>query len=58
MALVLRGDGMPTTVFAGDAIKNIAELATGKAAMSLDPQATADSIARVRAIAKIVFPGP
>ncbi|MDR3566169.1 MAG: MBL fold metallo-hydrolase [Negativicutes bacterium] len=57
MGLVLRGDDMPTTVLAGDAVKNIAELATGKAAMSLDPQATMESIAKVRNIAKIVMPG-
>lgn len=57
MALVLRDIDLPTTIFAGDAVKNIAELATGKAAMSLDPQATASSIAKVRQTAKIVYPG-
>ena len=57
MGLILSGDDMPTTVLTGDAVKNIVELATGKAAMSLDPKATMNSISKVRTIAKIVLPG-
>lgn len=57
MSLLLQSDSMPTTVLAGDAIKNITELASGRVAMSLDQDATIRSIAKVRDIAKHVVPG-
>jgi glyoxylase-like metal-dependent hydrolase (beta-lactamase superfamily II) len=57
MALVLRAPGMPTTVLAGDAVKNISELATGKVALSRDDAASARSIAKIRDLAEIVVPG-
>jgi glyoxylase-like metal-dependent hydrolase (beta-lactamase superfamily II) len=57
MALVLRAPGMPVTVLAGDAIKNISELATGKVALSRDDAASARSIAKIRDFAEVVVPG-
>jgi glyoxylase-like metal-dependent hydrolase (beta-lactamase superfamily II) len=57
MGLVLRENGKPTTVLAGDAVKNLAELATGKVAMSLNNDSSARSIAKIRNIADIVIPG-
>jgi glyoxylase-like metal-dependent hydrolase (beta-lactamase superfamily II) len=57
MALVLRAPDMPTTVLAGDAVKNISELATGKVALSRDKETSARSIARIRDLAEIVVPG-
>jgi glyoxylase-like metal-dependent hydrolase (beta-lactamase superfamily II) len=57
MALVLRKDNKPTTVLAGDAVKNLAELASGTVGMSLDNEASARSIARICDIADIVIPG-
>jgi glyoxylase-like metal-dependent hydrolase (beta-lactamase superfamily II) len=57
MALVLRSESMPATVLAGDAVKNIAELATGEVAMSWDNAASARSIRKIRDIAGIVVPG-
>jgi len=57
MSLVLRGEGMPTTVLAGDAVKNISELATGKVAMSWDNEASARTIRTIRSIAEVVIPG-
>lgn len=46
LAFVLEGD--PPTIFSGDVAKNRAELATGKADMTLDPVAHATSIARLK----------
>jgi len=57
MSLVLRDQNMPTTVLAGDAVKNMTELATGQVGMSLDNAASARSIRRIREIAQIVIPG-
>lgn len=57
MGLLLTAPDMPATVIAGDAVKNIAELATGGAAMSLDQEATSKSICKVRDVAKRVIPG-
>ncbi len=57
MSLVLQDASMPTMILAGDAVKNLAELATGAAAMSLDQTATSNSIKKVRNIAKLVQPG-
>lgn len=57
MALVLREQNKPTTVLAGDAVKNLAELASGTVGMSLDNEASARSIARVRDLADVVIPG-
>lgn len=57
MALVLRDSDMPVTVLTGDAVKNIAELATGKVAKALDPALNAQSIKKIRDIAEVVVPG-
>ena len=57
MSLVLRDRDMPTTVLAGDAVKNITELATGQVGMSLDNAESAKTIRRIREIAEIVVPG-
>ncbi|HHV64321.1 MAG TPA: MBL fold metallo-hydrolase [Peptococcaceae bacterium] len=57
MSLVLRDENMPTTVVAGDAVKNLAELATGKVAMSWNNDVSAESIAKIREVAEIVIPG-
>jgi glyoxylase-like metal-dependent hydrolase (beta-lactamase superfamily II) len=57
MALVLRAPDMPITVLAGDAVKNIGELASGKVALSRDNEASARSIAKIRDLAEIVVPG-
>jgi glyoxylase-like metal-dependent hydrolase (beta-lactamase superfamily II) len=57
MALVLREDNKPTTVLAGDAVKNLAELASGTVGMSLDNEASARSIAKIRDLAEVVIPG-
>lgn len=56
MALVLREDD-ETTVVAGDAVKNMKELITGKVDMSLDDVASANSIKKIKKIADIVIPG-
>ena len=57
MSLVLRDKDMPTTVVAGDAVKNLTELATGKVAMSWNNEISALSIAKIRDLAEIVIPG-
>jgi len=57
MALVLRDYGMPTTVVAGDAVKNMAELADGKVPKAWDTAVSAQSIKKIRDIAEIVIPG-
>lgn len=57
MSLVLRAAGEPVTVLAGDAVKNLTELATGEVAMSHDNAASARSIRRIRDIADFVIPG-
>ncbi|MGD0976009.1 MAG: MBL fold metallo-hydrolase [Candidatus Korobacteraceae bacterium] len=57
MSLVLRDKDMPTTVLAGDAVKNISELATGKVAMSWNNDCSAQSIAKIRKIAEVVVAG-
>ncbi len=57
MGLLLREDNQPTTVLSGDAVKNLAELASGTVGMSLDNEASARSIAKVRDIADVVIPG-
>ncbi|EAX47429.1 beta-lactamase domain protein [Thermosinus carboxydivorans Nor1] len=57
MSLVLSSNTMPTTVLAGDAVKNLNELATGEVAMSWDNEASAETIRRIREIAKVVIPG-
>jgi hypothetical protein len=44
-------------VLAGDAVKNITELATGQVGMSLDNAESAKTIRRIREIAEIVVPG-
>ncbi len=57
MGLILEHPSMPVTILAGDAVKNIAELARGAAAMSMDQLATSTSIRKVRDIAQRVIPG-
>lgn len=57
MAVVVRDPNRPITVLAGDAIKNLAELATGQVPGAHDEAASADSIRRVRDIAEIVVTG-
>lgn len=57
MSALLTGPDFPDTVLAGDAVKNMAELASGKAAASIDQAATAKSILKVRSAAKRVVPG-
>jgi glyoxylase-like metal-dependent hydrolase (beta-lactamase superfamily II) len=57
MSLVLRDKDMPTTVLAGDAVKNISELATGKVAMSWNNDCSAQSIAKIRKLAEVVVAG-
>ncbi len=57
MGLLLQDSTMPATVIAGDAVKNIAELATGKVNMTFDPVISKQSIAKVRASAEVVIPG-
>lgn len=57
MALVLRDADMPVTVVAGDAVKNIAELASGYVPKAWDVVASAQSIKKIRDIAEIVIPG-
>lgn len=57
MALVLRDPNMPVTVVAGDAVKNIAELADGKVPTAWNSAASAQSIKKIRNIAEVVIPG-
>lgn len=57
MGLLLEDSSMPVTLLAGDAVKNIAELASGQAPMSKDPEATASSIRKARTIAQYIIPG-
>ena len=57
MSLVLRDNNMPTTVLAGDAVKNLTELASGKVAMSMNNELSAQSIAKIRDLAELVVPG-
>lgn len=57
MSLLLTAEGMPKTILAGDAVKNLAEVVSGRAAMTLDAKATARSIAKVRSTAQRIVPG-
>lgn len=57
MALVLHDADMPVTVVAGDAAKNIAELATGQVPKAWDTLASSQSIKKIRDMAEIVIPG-
>jgi glyoxylase-like metal-dependent hydrolase (beta-lactamase superfamily II) len=57
MSLVLRDKGMPVTVLAGDAVKNLAELATGKVALSWNNDRSAQSIVKIRSLAQVVVAG-
>ncbi|MHB1654221.1 MAG: MBL fold metallo-hydrolase [Desulfitobacteriaceae bacterium] len=57
MSLILTDKDIPTTVVAGDAVKNLTELATGKVAMSWNNDISAQSIDKIRDIAEIVIPG-
>jgi glyoxylase-like metal-dependent hydrolase (beta-lactamase superfamily II) len=57
MALILRDSDRPTTILAGDAVKNMHELVTGRVDMSWDNKASAISIRRIREIGEIIIPG-
>jgi len=57
MALVLNEQGKPTTVVAGDAVKNINELVTGMVDISWSNEESAKSIRRIREIGKVIIPG-
>lgn len=57
MSLVLRDSNLPTTVLAGDAVKNMKELVTGKVDMSWNNEDSANSIRRIKEIGEIIIPG-
>ncbi len=57
MSLVLRDPELPVTVVSGDAVKNLAELASGSVAMSWNNSISAESIAKIKEIAEVVIPG-
>jgi len=57
MGLLLEDNSMPVTLLAGDAVKNIAELASGQAPMSKNEETTANSIRKARKIAQYIVPG-
>ena len=57
MGLLLEDSSMPVTLLTGDAVKNIAELASGQAPMSKNAEATAGSIRKARTIARHIIPG-
>jgi len=57
MGLLLEDGSIPATLLAGDAVKNIAELASGRAPMSKNEEATASSIRKARSIAQHIIPG-
>lgn len=57
MALLLTHENRPATVLAGDAVKNIAELATGRMPMVAQPEEAAASIRKIRSCAQVVIPG-
>lgn len=57
MALVLRHPDLPVTALTGDAVKNLAELATGQVSHSKDAEISAASVRKVREIAEVVVPG-
>ncbi len=49
--------GEATWVLASDAVKNLAELSSGRVAMTRDPEASERSITRIAAMADVVVPG-
>ena len=57
IALLLRDADMPATVIAGDAVKNMAELATGHVPTAWDVAISAQSIKKIRDVAEVVIPG-
>ena len=57
LALLLEEADAPPTVLAGDAVKNLAELATGRMPMVTLPEAAAASIRKIRRQAAVVVPG-
>ncbi len=57
MGLLLTSGDMPMTALPADAVKNIAELATGEVGMTYAPEISRRSIARIRDTAEIVIPG-
>jgi len=58
MALILQDQNMLTTVLAGDAVKNMAELASGNVTTGIgELEVMIQSIKKIRDIAKVVIPG-
>ncbi|SDF85601.1 MBL fold metallo-hydrolase [Desulfovibrio legallii] len=57
LALLLEDADAPPTVLAGDAVKNLAELATGRMPMVALPEEAAASIRKIRRRAAVVVPG-
>ncbi|WP_337998279.1 MBL fold metallo-hydrolase [Oleispirillum naphthae] len=57
IGLAAQADDGTLTVATGDAVKTLAEMATGRAPMTIDAEATLKSVKRVRALASTVIPG-
>lgn len=57
MALILTDSSIPTTIAAGDAVKNITELATAQVPMVTDAAQATRSILAIRQRAKVIIPG-
>lgn len=57
LALILTDASIPTTIAAGDAVKNITELATAEVPMVTDAAQATRSIVAIRERAKVVIPG-
>jgi Zn-dependent hydrolases, including glyoxylases len=57
MGVILRDSSFPVTALTGDAIKNMAELATGTVSHSKNAETSAASIRKVRDVAEVVVPG-
>lgn len=57
LALLLSGEDMPDTVLAGDAVKNMGELASGTTPWAMMPEKATASIRRIRDLAEVVVPG-
>lgn len=57
MGVLLKGGDLPVTALTGDAVKNMAELASGVVSHSKNPDVSAASIRKVRDSAEVVIPG-
>lgn len=57
MGVILKGGDMPVTALTGDAVKNIAELATGTVTHTKNGDISAASIRRIRDAAEVFVPG-